>query len=634
MKAKKNSLGLLEAARAEKQAGRTAEAEAFYRKVLFKNPEQSQALFELSALLFELGRFEEASRFLERLVKASPSDPVLLTNLGESYRRARDLGRAAAAFERILTLDPDFPEAHHNLGLAYVESGKPSGALPHLERAVALRPQNARFRVSLAWALLQLRRIEESIAEARRAVELEPSHAPAHLNLGNALNDLGDRRGAIQSYRRTVELDPTNYRAHSNLILVELTDPSFDAAALGAEARAWASLHAEPLAKFQEPPSNDRDPARPLRIGYVSPDFRGHAVQQFLMPLFRAHDTSQFEVYLYSSVEQEDGVTAHYRKLVGPRFREIQKLSDLDAANLVRRDRIDVLVDLAVHGAGHRLRLFAYKPAPVQITWLGYSGTTGMTAMDYRITDPHFDPGGTDLRVYAEASIHLPECFWCYDALEPGLGVEALPALGRGFVTFGCLNNFRKVPPEALSLWGRVLEQVPGSRLALLVEDHPRVRRLLEDNGIASERVDFGGRVSRREYLERYHGIDIGLDTFPFAGGTTSLDAFWMGVPVVTLSGRTTLQRAGVTIAKNLGLPELVATTEGEFVSKAASLAKDLERAAELRALLRPRLESSIFGDAPRFARHLEAAYRWAFRRFSQGLPPESTWLEASVTTE
>jgi len=627
MKAKKTSLDLLQAARSERHKGDSEAAEALYRKVLFKSPERSEALFELSVLLYETSRFEEASRFLERLVRLSPNEPALLTNLGECYRRARDLPRAAATFERILELTPDFPEAHHNLGLAYMDSSAPAQALPHLERAARLRPQEARFRVSLASALLSLRRIEDSIEEARRAVELAPGSASAHLSLGNALNDLGDRSGAIASYRRTVELEPANYRAHSNLILVALTDPSFDAAALGREARAWAELHAESLPRLGADFLNDQNPERPLRIGYVSPDFRGHAVQQFLIPLFRAHDRSQVEVYLYSSLEREDGVTAHYRDLVGPRFREIQRLNDAEAAALIRQDRIDVLVDLAVHGAGHRLRLFAMKPAPVQITWLGYSGTTGLSAMDYRITDPYFDPPGTDLSVYSEASIHLPECFWCYDALEQTLPVAALPTLSSGYVTFGCLNNFRKVPPAALALWARVLGEVPRSRLALLVEDHPRVRRTLEAHGIDAERVDFGGRVTRREYLERYNRVDVGLDTFPFSGGTTSLDAFWMGVPVITLSGQTTLQRAGVTIAMNLGLPELVASSEDEFVRIATRLARELTPLSELRAGLRARLESSIFGDAKRFAGHLEAAYSWAFRRFLSGLPPESSWL-------
>ena len=259
------------------------------------------------------------------------------------------------------------------------------------------------------------------------------------------------------------------------------------------------------------------------------------------MPLLEQHDASAYEIYLYSSVERPDAVTEQYRALAGNRFREIRRLDDVRAAELVRRDRIDILVNLALHGAGNRLRLFACKPAPVQMTWLGYAGTTGLDSIDYRITDPYFDPPGTDLGVYSETSIHLPESFWSYDALEADLPVGALPARAAGFVTFGCLNSYRKVHPGLLALWARVLLEVPGARLMLFAEEHARkaVRQTLEAAGVQAERVEFVGRVSRREYLERYQRIDIALDTFPFAGGTTSLDAVWMGVPVVTLSGKT-----------------------------------------------------------------------------------------------
>jgi protein O-GlcNAc transferase len=300
-------------------------------------------------------------------------------------------------------------------------------------------------------------------------------------------------------------------------------------------------------------------------------------------------------------------------------------MDDASVDALVRRDKIDVLVDLALHGAGNRLRLFARKPAPVQMTWVGYAGTTGLDTIDYRVTDPHFDPPGTDLSLYSEASLHLPDAFWCYDALEHDMPVKPLPALASGVITFGCLNSPRKVHPGVLSLWARVLRELPSSRLFVYIDDHaqPGVRQTLEAAGITPDRVDLGGRVTRREYLERYDRIDIALDTFPFAGGTTSLDAFWMGVPVVTLSGRPTLQRAGVTIAMNLQLPELVANSEDEFVARAVELSRDVERLSRLRTELRARLEASPFGDASRFAQNLEAIYRAGWQRYWGQLLPD-----------
>ncbi len=337
------------------------------------------------------------------------------------------------------------------------------------------------------------------------------------------------------------------------------------------------------------------------------------------MPLLRNHDRSQFDVFLYASVERPDAVTEEYRAWAGDNFRDIRRMDDVSAAELVRRDRIDILVDLAVHGAGHRLRLFACKPAPIQMTWLGYPGTTGLDSIDYRLTDPFLDPPGTDLGVYTETSLHLPETFWCYDALDADLPVRPLPALAAGFITFGCLGSPRKVHPGVLSLWARVLGAVPGSRLLLVAEEHARdsLRRAFASAGIAAERIELTGRIRRRQYLELYNRVDIGLDTFPFAGGTTSLDATWMGVPVVTLSGETVLHRAGVSIAMNLGLPELVAASPDRYVAAATELAGDPERLSRLRAELRSRLEASPLGDARRFARHLESAYRtvWAHRR-------------------
>ena len=625
MKALHASKQLQERARARRATGQTKEAEALYRRLLARSPRHPEALFELSVLLFEAGRFAECSHYLERLLVVRPDEPallpvpvpVLLTNLGEAYRRQGDLGQATATFERILALDPDFAEAHHNLGITLMNSGQPDLALPHLKRAVALRPESAPFHVSLAWALLRLHRVVESTAHCQRAIELEPNHAAAHHHLANALVELGDRAGAIMGYRHAFKLDPADHDAHGNLILVALTDPGYDARMLLAEARRWARLHAEALRPYRRPHGNDKNPDRPLRVGYLSPDFRAHPMRQFLTPLFAQHDRSSFEIYLYASVDQPDHVTEEYRTWAGNRFRDIRYLDDVTAAELVRKDRIDILVDLALHSAGGRLRVFACKPAPVQITWLGYAGTTGLDAIDYRITDPYVDPPETDLSVYSEVCLHLPETQWCYDALEADLPPGPLPALGTGAVTFGCQNSYRKAQPGVLALWARVLREIPGSRLLLYAEE-PGQKNILEKlavAGVERQRVEFGGRVPRRAYLERYQRIDIGLDTFPFTGATTSLDASWMGVPVLTLTGGTSLHRAGACLAMNLGLPELVAKTEDEFVAKAVALADDLPRLAGLRATLRSRLEASPLGDAPRFARNLEAAFRTAWRR-------------------
>jgi predicted O-linked N-acetylglucosamine transferase (SPINDLY family) len=415
-----------------------------------------------------------------------------------------------------------------------------------------------------------------------------------------------------------VELAPADHAAHSDLIVAMLASPAFDARAHHAEARAWAVRHAAPLERYVRPHTNQRDPERPLRIGYVSADFRAHAMHQFLAPLFQNHDRSSFESFLYSSVARPDVQTAWYRDFAGERFRDVRRIDDVALAEIVRADGIDILVDLALHSQGGRLRTFACRPAPVQMSWLGYLGTTGLDTVDYRITDPFIDPPGSDTSVYSETCLRLPETLWCYSSLGSNLELAGLPALATGAVTFGCQNTYRKQHPGVFALFARVLCEVPAARLFLHAEEYarPGVRAVFARAGVDVERLEFGGRVSHPEYLRRYRRIDIGLDTFPFNGATTTLDAAWMGVPVVSLSGPSALQRAAACINHHLGVPELAAGTEDEFVATAVALAGDLPRLHALRQELRTRLETSPLGDAPRFVRHLEAAYRSAWRRY------------------
>jgi protein O-GlcNAc transferase len=618
VKTAKTSQELFERALTLHRSGKPKEAEQFYRKVIARNAHHDRALFGLSVILLESGNLEDAKRYLERAVEVAPNEPKYFLNLGEIYRRLGNLEYAARAFGHILGGDPDHVEALQNLAVTLIAVGAYADALPLLERVVTLRSDDPTPHVSLAWVLLQLERPMEAAVRARRAIELAPERGTAHRYLGNALDDLGDKDGAIACYRRGVELSPTDYAAHSNLIMAMLTQPNYDAKALFAETRVWAERHAQPLRRFMRPHPNVKDPERRLRIGYVSPDFRAHPAQQFLVPLLQHHDRANFELFLYSSVDRPDAETEWYRALLGDHFRDIQPLDDVEAAELVRRDEIDILVDLALHSAGSRLRLFASKPAPVQMTWLGYVGTTGLDAIDYRITDSFCDPLDSELGVYSEESIRLPACFWSYDALQSDLPEGPLPALIRGAVTFGCQNNPRKLHPGLLSLWARVLRELPDSRLVLYAEKYAQeaILQTFAACNIHAERIEFCGRASRREYLERYQRIDIALDTFPYAGGTTSLDALWMGVPVVTLSGDSALQRAGVSIATNLGLAELIAHTEDEFVAIAVELGRNLVRLGQLRQELRARLEASPVGATAQFARELEGAYRGAWRRY------------------
>ena len=393
--------------------------------------------------------------------------------------------------------------------------------------------------------------------------------------------------------------------------------PDYDAQAILAEHRRWEAQFAAPLARLILPHTNEASPDRRLKIGYVSPDFRDHVVGHNLLPLFREHDHRQFEIFCYADVIRADALTRRFQGHADV-WRDVLGRTDDQVAQLVRADRIDILVDLTLHMANNRLLVFARKPAPVQVSFAGYPGSTGLSAIDYRLTDPYLDPPGDDDPDAAQEPLRLPDSFWCYDPLTDEPAVNSLPVQASGFVTFGCLNNFVKVNALVLALWARVLRAVDGSRLVMLApEGHFRsdtVERL-EQQGIAAARVAFVSHQPRRQYLELYHGIDLMLDTVPYNGHTTSLDALWMGVPVVTLVGGTTVGRAGLCQLTNLGLPELIAATPDEFVRIAVELAGDLPRLECLRASLRDRMRGSPLMDAPRFARGIEAAYRTLWQR-------------------
>jgi predicted O-linked N-acetylglucosamine transferase (SPINDLY family) len=386
-----------------------------------------------------------------------------------------------------------------------------------------------------------------------------------------------------------------------------------DPAALFAEHREWAARHADPLSAAAAPHTNDRSPDRRLRIGYVSGHFRHHAVAFFSEPLLAAHDREQFEVFCYAHQNQEDSATQRFRARADG-WCDLFRMSDHDAAARIRDDRIDILIDLAGHIGDNRLLIFAHRPAPVQVTYLGYQNTTGMRAMDYRLTDAHADPPGTNDAYYTEQLVRLPGAFFCYARPEEAPPVGAPPFESQGHVTFASLNNLNKLNDEALQAWARILARVPGSRLLVLGYSQGvferRVRQKLSDEGIDGARVDVVNKRPRAEYLAVHHQIDIALDSFPFNGHTTVCDALWMGVPSVMLEGTSYATRFGGRTLLDTGLGDLIARNVDDYVSLAVQLANDRARLAELRRSTRQRLAGSRLMDAQAFARDVEAAYR------------------------
>lgn len=574
------------------QAGRLQPAELLYRQILAQQPNNPEALHLLGVIAFQFGKNDAALELIQKSLTLNPNQPQAHSNLGNVFRDQGNLPAAITAYLQALAFHPQSAQTHYNLGTAYYQTHQLDSALTHLRQAIALNP----------------------------------NYYQAHSMLANILKDTGRLTEAIAAYRQVIALDPTNARSHSNLLNALHFHPDYSAAHIHAETTRWHQQHALPLQPLIPSHTNDPSPHRRLRIGYVSPDFRDHVIGRNLLPIIIQHQAQHFEIFCYSQTPapSEDALTEKFR-LAAPQWRNLSSLTDSQAAELIRHDQIDILVDLTLHLAQNRLLLFARKPAPLQITFAGYPGTTGLTAIDYRISDPYLDPPSLSGSCYSEKTLHLPHTFWCYDPLEcHDLPVNPLPALTEKHLTFGCLNNFCKISPPTLRLWAKVLQAIPHSRLLLLAPEgshRQQTQDFLAQENLAPERLEFAPLQPRRAYLELYHRIDLGLDTLPYNGHTTSLDSLWMGVPVITLVGSTVVGRAGLSQLTNLRLPELIAHTPDQFIQIACALAQDLPRLAHLRATLRAQMEQSPLMDAPTFTRHLETLYRQIWQQWCEKSP-------------
>jgi protein O-GlcNAc transferase len=606
-----NNLGIAHKAKGELDA-----SIACYQRALAINGEFAEAYYGLANAWTAKDQFDLAISCYGRAIAIKPLYVEALNNLGIAMCRAGQVDQAIPYFQRALALRPDYADAHCNLAAALWNMNEVDLAIEHYQRTLSLRPDHVEAHTNLGGALIRKGQIDEGIASSERALAIKPNSPETLSNLGGAWTDAGQPEQAMLCHRRALALKPGFVAGHDNLLFTLMFHPDTDAGSLFAESQLWNRQHAEPLKHLIQAHANDRNPDRRLRIGYVSPDLRDHPIGRFMVPVLASHNRQAVQIFCYAQSLVVDPITEKLRA-TSDTWRNTVGLSDLQLAQTIQDDKIDILVDLALHLANNRLLVFARKPAPVQVTWMGYPGTTGLDAIDYRLTDPYLDPPGCDESVYSEKSIRLPDTFWCYDPIGSDPPVNALPYADNGFITFGCLNNFCKVNDAVISLWARVLKSVPGSRLLLLTPQGKTRQNVLDrfqKDSIAPDRIDFVAKQSRPAYLGTYHRIDIALDTFPYNGHTTSFDSFWMGVPVITLVGNRVVGRAGVTLLTNLHLPELIAHTPEQFIQIATDLAADRPRLTELRTTLRQRMERSPLMDTDRFTRGLEAAYRAMWR--------------------
>ncbi|HEC14889.1 MAG TPA: tetratricopeptide repeat protein, partial [Rhodospirillales bacterium] len=577
-------------------------------------PRSPELLTLLGSALRGTGKVDAAIEVLEKAQTLAPDRPDILYTLGNALINADRLDDAADRFGRAVQLAPDYADAHYNLGRTLRRLGRMEDARGHYEKAVALTPNQADALNGLGATLNDLNRPDAALPHLLRAVELEPKFADAHGNLANTYTEIGDTDAAIGHLKEALKLNPNDPRTGSNLIMGKSYSPDYGPGDILAEARRWNERHAAPLQSHIEPHSNAPGPDRRLKVGYVSADFRRHPVGYFFEGALAAHDKQGFEIFCYANSPAADEVTERFRSHAD-HWRDITGLDDDAAARRVRDDGIDILVDLTGHTGKNRLLLFARKPAPVQATGGGLFSTTGMDAMDYILTDRFEVPEGYEQH-YSETVRRLPHGYVCYTPPDYAAAVPGLPAAANGFITFGCFNTLAKISADAVALWGQVLDAVPGSKLLLRTHalKSPAARERLSD-----DRFIFKDGLPHKDLLKAYAEIDIALDPLPYSGGLTTVEALWMGVPVVTLSGETFASRHSTSHLSNVGLTELVTDSPEGYVSAAAGLAGDLGRLAELRAGLRARMKASPLCDTKQFARDLETAYRGLWRTWCKG---------------
>jgi predicted O-linked N-acetylglucosamine transferase (SPINDLY family) len=641
--------------------GKTAEAVASYRRALELKPSLAEAHHDLGDALRTQGKLDEAAAHHQRALSLQREHAEAFYNQGATLAGQGRLAEAAASYEQALRFKPDYAEAHNNLGNALLAQGKLDEAVACYRRALELKPELVVAHNNLGNALTHQWKLEEAVACYRRALELKsddpdafnnlgnaltrqgkleegttcyrraldlkPSFAEAQYNLGNVLKDQGEVSEAISCYQRVLHLNPGMAAAYSNLLLILQYRPGITLREL-AEAHAdYERRYAASLRPTWTPHDNARDPERRLRLGFLSPDLRDHPVGYFLIRVLENLDPRQAEAFCYYDDSTKDHLTARFQG-AATTWADVYGWHDERLAEQIRADRIDILFDLAGHTAKGRLLVFARKPAPIQVTWAGYVGTTGLKAMDFILADRYQIPPEAEAH-YVERVLRMPDGYVCYDPPAYAPAVSALPALERGYVTFGSFNNPAKINQQVVAIWAKILQRLPQARLVLKykgLDDSAvanRLAALFAEHRIDSGRVDFLGKSPHAEFLAHYRHIDIGLDPFPYSGGLTTCEALWMGIPVITCPGETFASRHSLTHLANMGLREMIAGTLDEYVESAVFWAGDLRRLTEMRAGLRQRVAPSPLCDGKRFAENFVQVLRGVWREWA-GAPETS----------
>ncbi len=579
-------------------------------------------------------KLDEAVACYRKAIQISPKYAEAYNNLGIVLKQQGKLIEAELNLRHAIGLNSLLANAYYNLVLVLLDQGETVEAKKIIDDGIAIDPGYADFYFLKGNLSTFSSDLDEAISSFQKSLSLEPGNAVAHGNLGLALMNQGRLDEAIVSYRRALELQPDFSAAHDNLLFCLNYHADFSAAEIFTFYQQWneqqAARYSQEISSF----NNSRCVGRRLRIAYLSPDFRQHSVAFFVAPLIEQHDKSKFEVFCYYNQTQHDEVTDRI-KLAADHWIPCALMSDEQLVRRIRDDGIDILIDLAGHTSDNRLMVFARKPAPVQVTWMGYGYTTGLTSMDYFIGDPVFTPVGAEA-FFSENIYRLPYCTVCYQPPVAAPAPSESPVQRHGYVTFACLSRGERINDKVINAWAEILRRLPGSRLRLDsrsfkdVRQSQRIKEQFACLGVGAECVDAG---FTSPVWDVYQEVDIVLDCFPHNSGTTTCEALWMGIPVITLADRPSVGRLGASYLSAVSRTEWIASNVDAYIELAVSVAKDVSGLVRERAGLRQAMQISPLLDHSGFVCDMEKAYQVMWQRWCvDGDPSQSELKQSKVS--
>ena len=603
-----------------KQNGRINESLIASQKSVQLDLHDAEARNNLGNTLKELGKLDESEASLRQAIELKPDFAEAHNNLGVTLKAQGKLKESEASLRQAIALKPNYAEGHNNLGNILKEQGKLDESEASLRQAIELKPDFAEAHNNLGVTLKAQGKLNEAEVSCRQAIKLKPDYAKAYNHLGVILQKLGRLNEAEASYRQAMKLKPDYAEAHSNLLFL-YSGFMYESSHYLKKAREYGQQIAKSVvSKYSTWLCVGN--TKILRVGMVSGDLKNHPVGYFLEEFLNQLDEFDFELYAYTTQSNEDDLTLRIKPGF-TRWKSLVGISDVDAADHIYNDGIHILIDLSGHTAQNRLPIFAWKPAPVQISWLGYFASTGVAEIDYILGDPYVTPT-EEANHFSEKIWQLPESYICFTEPEVDIDVVSLPALDKKKVTFGCFNKIARITDPVVRVWSEILHAVPTAVLFLKDKNFEveSIRESFYDrfkvNGIQKDRLILEGQSPRSKYLAAYNRVDIALSPFPYGGGTTSAEGLWMGVPVITMQGNHFLSHLGESIANNTGLSDWIAVDEEDYVAKAIAFSTDLEGLEKLRSRLRAQVLSRPLFDAERFANHFKNALRGMWKRFEE----------------